>query len=63
MPYRRPSGIGPPAAVEEWCGTCSTTHAPLQALFGAAGIPSRLMIATDSYRWMRSASPPAIAAL
>lgn len=58
MPYRRPSGTGPLAAVEEWCGTCSTKHRLLQALFGAAGISSRLMTATYSYRWTPSAPPP-----
>ena len=58
LPYRRPSSPDASAAMAEWCGTCSTKHRLLQRLLAARGVPSRLMIATYTYRWTAADPPP-----
>lgn len=58
LPYRRPSRPGALAAIDEWCGTCSTKHVLLQRLLASSGIRSRLMIATYTYRWTAATPPP-----
>ena len=50
LPYRRPSRPDALAAIDECYGTCSTKHGLLQRLLAAVGIPSRLMIASYTYR-------------
>ncbi|THF88619.1 hypothetical protein E7T09_05370 [Deinococcus sp. KSM4-11] len=57
MPYARASTHAPETVIDEWCGTCSTKHELLAALYAELGLSSTIYACTQEIRLPEGAAP------